>query len=62
LEKVKNSSLCGEFESVVGSIVGALMIGLISNGLIPMGFEYSEQLIARGVIIILAVRVVRSRR
>jgi ribose transport system permease protein len=62
LEKVKNSSPCGEFGSVVGFLVGALMIGLISNGLIPMGLEYSEQLIASGVIIILAVTVVRSRR
>ena len=38
-----------------GAIVGALMIGLINNGLILMGLEYSEQLIARGAIIILAV-------
>ena len=48
--------------SVVGSIVGALMIGLINNGLILMGLEFSQQLIARGVIIILAVMVARSRR
>ena len=31
------------------------MIGLINNGLILMGLEYSQQLIARGAIIILAV-------
>ena len=34
----------------------------IISGLILMGLEYSEQLIARGVIIILAVNVVRSRK
>ena len=38
------------------------MIGLINNGLILMGLEFSQQLIARGVIIILAVMVARSRR
>jgi len=56
------TSLFGGFGSVVGSIVGALMIGLINNGLILMGLEFSQQLIARGVIIILAVMVARSRR
>ena len=61
-KKQKNSSLFGGFGSVVRSIAGALMIGLINNGLILMGLEYSQQLIARGVIIILAVTVVRSRR
>jgi ribose transport system permease protein len=56
------TSLFGGVGSVVGSIVGALMIGLINNGLILMGLEFSQQLIARGVIIILAVTVARSRR
>jgi ribose transport system permease protein len=56
------TSLFGGFGSVVGSIVGALMIGLINNGLILMGLEFSQQLIARGVIIILAVMVARSRK
>jgi len=56
------TSLFGGFGSVVGSIVGALMIGLINNGLILMGLEFSQQLIARGVIIILAVMIARSRR
>jgi ribose transport system permease protein len=56
------TSLFGGFGSVVGSIMGALMIGLINNGLILMGLEFSQQLIARGVIIILAVTVARSRK
>ncbi len=49
------TSLFGGAGTVVGTIVGALMIGLINNGLILMGLEYSQQLIARGAIIILAV-------
>ena len=49
------TSLMGGSGTVIGSIVGALMIGLINNGLILLGLDYSQQLIARGVIIILAV-------
>lgn len=49
------TSLFGGKATVVGSIIGALMIGVINNGLILMGLEYSQQLIARGGIIILAV-------
>jgi ribose transport system permease protein len=55
------TSLFGGQGTVIGSIVGALMIGLINNGLILMGLEFSQQLIARGVIILLAVSVGRSR-
>jgi ribose transport system permease protein len=49
------TSLFGGKGTVIGTIVGALMIGLINNGLILMGLEFSQQLIARGGIIILAV-------
>jgi ribose transport system permease protein len=41
--------------------VGALMIGLINNGLILMGLEFSQQLIARGAIIIFAVALSQKR-
>lgn len=51
--------LIGGFGSVFGSVLGALMIGLINNGLILMGLEYSQQLIVRGAIIILAVALAR---
>jgi ribose transport system permease protein len=51
------TSLFGGRGTVIGSIIGALMIGVINNGLILMGLEYSQQLIARGCIIILAVAV-----
>ncbi len=55
------TSLFGGQGTVIGSIIGALMIGLINNGLILMGLEFSQQLIARGIIILLAVSVGRSR-
>jgi ribose transport system permease protein len=56
------TSLFGGSGTVIGSIAGALMIGLINNGLILMGLEYSQQLIARGVIIIVAVALSHQRR
>ncbi len=49
------TSLFGGVGTVIGSVLGALMIGLINNGLILMGLEFSQQVIIRGVIIILAV-------
>jgi ribose transport system permease protein len=55
------TSLFGGKGTVIGTIVGALMIGLINNGLILMGLEFSQQLIARGGIIILAVALSQKR-
>ncbi len=56
------TSLFGGAGTVVGSIVGSLMIGMINNGLLLMGLEYSQQLIARGVIIIVAVAISQQRK
>jgi len=56
------TSLFGGKGTVVGSIIGALMIGLINNGLILAGLEFSQQLIARGAIIILAVAISQNRK
>jgi ribose transport system permease protein len=49
------TSLFGGNGSVIGTIVGSLLIGLINNGLILMGLQFSQQLMVRGAIIILAV-------
>ncbi len=56
------TSLFGGAGTVVGSIMGALMIGLINNGLVLMGLEFSQQLIARGAIIIMAVAISQTRK
>lgn len=56
------TSLFGGKGTVIGSIMGALMIGLINNGLLLMGLEFSQQLIARGAIIIIAVAISQVRR
>jgi ribose transport system permease protein len=49
------TSLFGGKGSVIGTIFGAVLIGLINNGLNLMGLESSHQMIIRGAIIILAV-------
>lgn len=53
------TSLFGGAGTVVGTVLGALLIGLINNGLILMGLEVSQQVIIRGLIIILAVALAR---
>ncbi len=49
------TSMFGGKGTVIGTIVGAVLIGLINNGLILMGLSASQQMIVRGAIIILAV-------
>jgi ribose transport system permease protein len=53
------TSLFGGRASVIGALIGSLMIGLLNNGLILMGLDSSQQQIARGAIIVLAVAISR---
>jgi ribose transport system permease protein len=55
------TSLFGGRASVIGSFLGALIIGLINNGLILMGLESSQQQIVRGAVIVLAVALARRK-
>jgi ribose transport system permease protein len=55
------TSLFGGAGSVVGTLVGALLIGLINNGLILAGLDASQQQVVRGAIIILAVALARKK-
>jgi ribose transport system permease protein len=55
------TSLFGGRGAVVGSLFGALFIGLINNGLILAGLDVSQQQVIRGAIIILAVALSRKK-
>jgi ribose transport system permease protein len=55
------TSLFGGGGAVIGALFGSLMIGLINNGLILAGLDVSQQLVVRGVIIILAVALARRK-
>ena len=55
------TSLFGGSGAVIGTMFGALLIGLINNGLILAGLDSSQQQVVRGVIIILAVALARKK-
>lgn len=55
------TSLFGGRGAVIGSLFGALFIGLINNGLILAGLDVSQQQVIRGAIIILAVALSRKK-
>jgi ribose transport system permease protein len=55
------TSLFGGRGQVVGSLFGALFIGLINNGLILAGLDVSQQQVVRGAIIIIAVALSRKK-
>jgi ribose transport system permease protein len=49
------TALTGGVGTVIGTVIGSLMIGVINNGLIIMGLDVSQQMMIRCLIIILAV-------
>ena len=55
------TSLFGGYGRVLGSVFGAIFIGLLNNGLVLAGFDISQQAIIQGVIIILAVMLAKTR-
>ncbi|MEN6364687.1 MAG: ABC transporter permease [Rectinema sp.] len=52
---IGGTSMFGGRGSVIGSVIGALIMGILNNGLILMGLSVDQQLIFRGIIIIAAV-------
>ncbi len=54
---VGGTALNGGKGSIIGALLGSLMMGMLNNGLILMGLEVSDQMIVRGVIILVAVAV-----
>jgi ribose transport system permease protein len=52
---IGGTSLFGGRGSITGAIVGSLLMGTLNNGLILMGLDVPQQMMARGVIILTAV-------
>jgi ribose transport system permease protein len=52
---IGGTRLFGGKGTVVGAVVGALIMGMLNNGLILMGLSVADQMMARGVIIVVAV-------
>jgi len=60
---IGGTSLFGGRVCIIGAVLGSWLMGMINNGLILSGFSTNEQMIARGVILIVAVAIgVREAR
>jgi ribose transport system permease protein len=54
---VGGTALNGGRGSIMGALVGSLLMGMLNNGLILMGLAVSDQMIVRGLIILVAVAI-----
>ncbi|MEW6990174.1 ABC transporter permease [Colwelliaceae bacterium 6441] len=54
---IGGTSLFGGRACIIGAILGSWLMGMINNGLILSGFSTNEQMIARGLILIIAVAI-----
>ena len=49
------TSLSGGYGTIVGTLIGAIIIGVINNGMNLLNITYFYQLIVKGIVIIIAV-------
>jgi ribose transport system permease protein len=49
------TSLSGGYGTIAGTLIGALIIGVINNGMNLLSIQYFYQLIVKGVVILVAV-------
>lgn len=59
---IGGTSMAGGKGSVIGSVVGSLIMGMINNGLILMGLSVDQQMMFRGIIIIIAVSLTMGEK
>jgi len=52
---IGGTRLFGGAGSVIGALVGSLIMGMLTNGLILWGLSTQEQLIAQGILLLLAI-------
>ncbi len=52
---IGGTSFAGGRGTIIGSLFGSIIMGMLNNGLLIMNLSVSEQMMARGAIIILAV-------
>lgn len=57
------TSLNGGYGTIIGTMIGALIIGVINNGMNLMNIPYFYQLVVKGLVILLAVYIdVRNKK
>jgi ribose transport system permease protein len=54
---IGGTSLFGGSGSVLGALMGALLMTMIVNGLVLMGATVQQQIVVQGIIIVVAVAV-----
>ena len=59
---IGGASLLGGEGTIIGTVIGALIIAIIQNGLIFLGINPFWQFIAVGTVIILAVLVDQTKK
>ena len=60
---IGGTSMFGGKGTVIGSVLGAFIMGILNNGLILLGLSVDQQIIFRGLIIIISVTLtMRSKR
>jgi ribose transport system permease protein len=60
---IGGTRLFGGVGSVIGALAGSLLMGVLTNGLILWGLTSSEQRIAQGAVLLLAISItLRERR
>lgn len=52
---IGGNSIYGGKGTVIGALIGSVILGMINNGLLLFGFTVDQQVIFRGVIILIAV-------
>ena len=52
---IGGTSFSGGKGTVFGTLIGSLVIGMLNNGLLLLGLSVNAQMIARGIVIIVAV-------
>ncbi len=52
---VGGTKLSGGMGTIVGALIGSLLMGMLNNGLILMGLDVSGQMMVRGMIILAAI-------
>jgi ribose transport system permease protein len=52
---IGGNSIYGGTGTIIGTVVGSLILGMVNNGLILFGFSVDQQVIFRGIMILIAV-------
>ena len=59
---IGGTSLSGGRGSILGTVLGCLIIGVLNNGLVLLGVSPEWQLVVKGVVIIVAVAIDQAGR